>query len=111
MKKVIILAAIISLTACKKKDEVKPVETVTVEVYNTKSNSTLKVFQAQQVVTSTNYSNTYNVSEEDLKFTITLKNNVQSASDSIHLKVTYKGTVQQKGLKCNNTIGTISFNL
>lgn len=102
--KYILFIPVLFLLSCKK-EEVKPIETCTVTSFVKSSNGTLKVFEKQFNV-SQNYTETVEVTNKELS--IKLNNNVKSLNDSISLSVTYNGVTKQKGLKCNNSIGTIS---
>lgn len=107
--KIVLILITLSLIGCKKKDEVK--EKVSVYVYSKNSNAKLKVFDKFIDVNNLTYSNSFDVSENDLKLSILLQNKVKVANDSIYLKVSYKSKEQAKGMKLVNSIGTISFYL
>ena len=96
-----------SLLSCKK-SETKPVEKCTITSYVKSGNGTLKTFDKQFSV-SKSHSEVVDVTDAELS--IKLVNNVKSANDSIHLAVTYNGITKHRGVKCVNTIGTVSIYL
>jgi len=107
MKALLAIILFSVLLSCKKSDT-KPTEKCTVTSYVKSGNGTLKTFDKQFSVSKT-YSEVIDVTDAELS--IKLVNNVKSSNDSIHLAVTYNGITKHRGVKCVNTIGTVSIYL
>jgi hypothetical protein len=105
--KYLVIILLFALFSCKKQTT-KPVEVAYFECYCKSGNATINADKMQTILTK-NYSTSFEVTNE--QSILSIKNNIKSSNDSLNLKVTYKGITKQIGVKCVNTLNTLSFQL
>ena len=100
--------AILFAFSCKKKEEVKPNNTVTIECYCQNSNSTL-ISDVTEKITTQRFTKSYEVTDPEK--VIYLSNNNCDARDSIWIKVNYHDKTKEVGVRCVGVIARVGFQL
>lgn len=96
----------IGLVGCKK-NTTPPIESCNIEAYCKSGNFTVNG-EILKTVNTQNYSESFEVTNNEQ--VVYIKNNIKS-NDSLFLMVRYKGITKKQGVKCLNSINTISFQL